>query len=95
MTANSAAKGEATTAFTRVHVSELGKEASKLARVLASAHPQARLAEATRQLVGLARTTAATLEQLEHHPADRLLARRASAKLEQVAKRAETIGKNA
>ena len=93
MTANSAAKGDATDAFTQTHASELRKEAAELASVLASAHLKPGLADETTKLIALARTAAETCENLESHPSDKAVARRARADLEQVARRVEKLGK--
>jgi hypothetical protein len=93
--AHEASKGQTTEAYFRVHMSELGKAAGKLASVLGSAHPPARLAAKTRRLVQLARELSGELEQLENSAGDRDQARSLGPRVEQIAKQADAIGKSA
>jgi hypothetical protein len=93
--AHEAVKGEAPVGYFRVHMSELGKGAGKLASVLGSAHPPARLATKTRRLVRLAHELSDDLEHLESTAGDRSQARALAPRLEQIAKQADEIGKSA
>jgi hypothetical protein len=93
--AHAATKGQTTEAYFRVHMSELGKEAGKLASVLGSAHPSARLAAKSRRLVQLARELSGELERLENSAGDRDQARSLGPRLEQIARLADAIAKNA
>jgi hypothetical protein len=95
ITAHEATKGQTTDAYLRVHMSELGKAAGKLASVLGRARPPARLAAKTRRLVRLARELSGVLEQLEDSAGDRDQARSLGLRLEQIAKQADSIGKSA
>jgi hypothetical protein len=95
LTAHATVKHQATGAYTRVHASELGKQAGKLASVLASAHPPQRFAGKTRDLVVIARRLSQQLEQLENHPGDRALARELERAFDKASKQAEKIGQAA
>jgi hypothetical protein len=93
--ANSAAKGDTTDAFVRVHSSELAHAAGKLAKVLRSAHPQPRLRKETTRLIELTEHVGAILERLEHHPGDKQLARQVRKVCSNAAQRAEMLGASA
>jgi hypothetical protein len=95
LTAHATRTGEAPAAYTRVHASELGKQAGKLASVLGSAHAPPRLAGKTRTVVALARTLSSELENLQHHPGDRGLATRLEQSFDKTSKQAGSIAKQA
>jgi hypothetical protein len=94
-TANSAVKGDTTDAYVRVHASELAHEAGKLRDVLQSAHPRPELRKETTRLIELAGHVGAILEELEHRPGDKGLARRVRTVCSNAATRAEMIGASA
>jgi hypothetical protein len=93
--ANSAVKGDTTDAYVRVHSSELGKAAAKLADVLATAHPKPELRKETARLLELSRHVAALLERFEHDPGDKTLAREVRSVCANAATRAEMLGESA
>jgi hypothetical protein len=95
ITARSVSKGDATNAFTKTHAGELAEETKKLADVLGSAHPLPGLETKTKELVTLASQVATDLEQLQHSPGNRALARSVGAKLDDAAQKAQKLGKNA
>jgi hypothetical protein len=90
--AKGTAKGDTTAPYTRVHASELGKDAGKLADVLRSAHSKAELATKTKKLVQLADRASAELELLEDSPADHDVARRVRSNLSDISDQATKLG---
>jgi hypothetical protein len=95
LTAHATRTGEAPSAYTRVHASELGKEAGKLASVLGRAHAPPPLAGKTRTVVALAKKLSAELEGLQHNPGDRRLAGQLERSFDRTSKRASSIAKQA
>jgi hypothetical protein len=92
--AKGTAQGETTSAYTRVHASELGKDAGKLADVLESAHPQPALAAKTDKLVRLANRASHELERLEDSPADTDAARAVRFRLSDIADEANKLAQS-
>lgn len=90
--AKGTAEGETTSPYTRVHASELGKEAGQLADVLRSAHPEPGLAAKIAKLVRLAERASDELERLEDSPADHDVARRARSNLSDISDEATKLG---
>ena len=86
------AKGETTAPYTRVHASELGKDAGKLADVLRSAHPKPELAAKTAKLTQLADRASSELERLEDSPADHEVARQVRSSLSDISDQATKLG---
>jgi hypothetical protein len=86
------AKGETTAPYTRVHASELGKDAGKLADVLRSARPKPELAAKTAKLTQLADRASSELERLEDSPADHGVARQVRSSLSDISDQATKLG---
>lgn len=91
LTAHATRTGEAPSAYTRVHASELGKQVGKLASVLGSAHAPPQLAGKTRTVVALAKKLSAELEDLQHNPDNRRLAAQLEQSFDRISKRSNSI----